>query len=59
MCLAIRIDESTAIFIMSEHKLFNNFLFEQLEKSLPLDHQSIIDASLCKENHIFLLYEKQ
>ena len=58
MCLAIMIDSQTAIFIMSEHPMYQTFLFEQLGKVLPLDYNKIIEASICTENNIFVIYKK-
>lgn len=59
MCLAIRIDEETAIFIMSEHPSYEEFLFEQLGKAVELNYELIIKASTCTENSVFVVYEKK
>lgn len=59
MCLAIRIDEETAIFIMSEHPSYRSFLFDQLGKAIKLDYDAIIKASTCTENHIFVVYKRE
>lgn len=59
MCLTIRINEETAIFIMSEHRSYEEFLFEQLGKAVELDYELIIKASTCTENNIFVIYEKK
>lgn len=59
MCLAIRIDDETAIFIMSEHQSYNHFLFDQLGKAISLDYEEIIKASTCTENNIFLIYKRK
>ena len=59
LCLAIRIDRETAIFIMSEHNDFKSFLFDQLGKSFPLDYEKITEASSCTENKLFVIYERK
>ncbi len=59
MCLAIRIDKETAIFIMSEHELYKSFLFDQLGKTIALDYEKIIQASMCIENNVFVIYKKK
>ena len=59
MCLAVRIDEETAIFIMSEHPDYEQFLFDQLGKVIELDYELIIKASTCIENNVFVIYEKK
>lgn len=59
MCLAVRIDEETAIFIMSEHPDYEQFLFDQLGKVIELDYELIIKASTCIENNLFVIYEKK
>lgn len=59
MCLAVRINEETAIFIMSEHPCYNEFLFDQLGKEIQLDYDSIIKASTCTENDIFVVYKRE
>lgn len=58
MCLAIRIDKETAIFIMSEHPSYETFLFEQLGKAIQIDYQAIIKASTCTDNNVFVLYKR-
>ncbi len=58
MCLAIRIDSETAIFIMSEHNMYKTFLFDQLGQAIELDYQQIIDAAMCKDNHVFVIYRR-
>ena len=58
MCLAIDVGNDTAIFIMSEHKCFSTFLFDQIGKILPIDFQKVIDASMCIENNVFEIYRK-
>lgn len=59
MCLAIRIDADTAIFIMSGHPLFKKFLFDELGKLVETDYQAIIQSSTCIENNIFILYKRE
>ncbi len=59
MCLVIRIDKETAIFIMSEHPSYRSFLFDQLGKAIKLDYDTIIKASICTENHIFVIYKRE
>lgn len=56
MCLAIRVDKETAIFIMSEHPSYKCFLFDQLGKELSLDYNKIIEASVSVENKVFVIY---
>lgn len=58
MCLAIDVGNDTAIFIMSEHKCYSTFLFDQIGKILPIDFQKVIDASMCIENNVFEIYRK-
>lgn len=59
MCLAIRIDKETAIFIMSEHKSYKAFLFDQLGKTIDLDYKKIIEAATCIENNVFSIYKSK
>ena len=58
MGLAIDVGNDTAIFIMSEHKCFNDFLFEQIGKVLSIDYQKVIEASSCIERNVFEIYRK-
>ena len=58
MGLAIDVGNNTAIFIMSEHKCFKDFLFEQIGKVLPIDYQKVIEASTCIEQNVFVIYRK-
>ena len=58
MCLAICINQNTVIFIMSEHPLYQTFLFDQLGKSIELNYDNVIKASTCTDNNTFLLYKK-
>ena len=59
MGLAVRIDNETAIFIMSEHRDFRTFLFDSLGKAIPLDYGKITEASSCIENKLFVIYERK
>ena len=56
MGLAIEVGINDVIFIMSEHKCFNSFLFDQVGKVLPIDFQKVIDASTCTDNGVFEIY---
>lgn len=56
MGLAIDVGNDDVIFIMSSHRCYQEFLFEQIGKVLPLDYQKIIDASSCTENKVFEIY---
>lgn len=58
MGLAIDVGNNTAIFIMSEHRCFKDFLFEKIGKVLPIDYQKVIEASACVENNVFEIYRK-
>ena len=58
MGLAVDVGNDTAIFIMSEHRCYKTFLFDQIAKVFPIDYQKIIDASICTENNIFEIYKK-
>lgn len=58
MGLAIDVGNDTAIFVMSEHKCFQEFLFEQIGKVLPIDFQKVIEASSCIERNVFEIYRK-
>ena len=58
MGLAIDVGQDTAIFIMSEHRCYKEFLFDQLGKILPIDYQKIIEASTCIENNVFEIYKR-
>lgn len=57
--LAIDVGNNDVIFILSEHKCFSPFLFDQIGKALPIDYQKVIDASACTENNIFEIYVKE
>lgn len=58
MCLALRINSETAIFIMSEHPCYGTFLFDQLGKTLELDYNMMIKASTCIENNVFVIFKR-
>lgn len=58
MCLVIRIDSETAIFIMSEHPLYKKFLFDELTSIIEVDYNVIIEAAVCCDNKIFIIYKK-
>lgn len=58
MTLAMRADDGTAFFVMSEHRDYDSFLFDQLGKEFELDYQPIIAASQSIENKIFILYKR-
>jgi len=58
MGLAIEVENGDVIMIMSEHKCFSPFLFDQIGKALPVDYQGIIDASASTSNGVFEIYEK-
>lgn len=58
MCLVIRIDKETAIFVMSGHPRYERFLFDELTTLIEIDHGKIIEASVCMENNIFFIYKK-
>lgn len=59
MGLAIDVGNNDVIFIMSEHKCFSPFLFDQVGKALPIAFQKIIDASSCTANGEFEIYVKE
>ena len=59
MGLAVDVGNDTAIFIMSEHRCYKNFLFDEIAKVLPIDYQKIIEASTCIENKVFEIYRKK
>lgn len=59
MGLALRIDSETAVFIMSSHPDYKNFLFDEFGKTVAIDYNEIIKASTCTENKIFVIYKKE
>ena len=56
MGLAIEVGNNNVIFIMSGHRCYKSFLFDQIGKALPIDYQKIIDASACTTNNVFEIY---
>lgn len=58
MCLALRIDSETAVFVMSEHPQYSGFLFDELKTLIKIDYSKVIEASSCTENNIFFLYQR-
>lgn len=58
MCLAIRIDSETAVFVMSEHPQYSGFLFDELKTLIEIDYGKVIEASSCTENNIFFIYKR-
>lgn len=58
MCLVIRIDKETAVFIMSEHPRYETFLFDELKTLVQIDYNVVIKASVCTENNMFFLYKR-
>lgn len=59
MCLAIRIDSETAIFIMSAHPCYKSFLFDELPMIIGVDYEQIIKASQCIERAVFPIYNRR
>lgn len=58
MCLALRIDSKTAVFVMSGHPCYEAFLFDELKTLIKVDYSKVIEASACTENNIFFLYRR-
>ena len=58
MCLAVRIDNDTAVFVMSEHPQFEGFLFNEFKTLIDIDYRKVIEASSCTKNKIFFLYQR-
>ncbi len=58
MCLAVEVGDDDVVFIMSEHRCYKSFLFDQIGKALPIDYEKIIEASACTENCMFEIYTK-
>lgn len=58
MCLALRIDSETAIFVMSGHPQYSGFLCDELKTLIKIDYGAAIEASTCTENKIFFLYRR-
>ena len=59
MGLAVNVGNDTAIFIMSEHRCYKDFLFNQIAKVFPIDYEKIIEASTCIENRVFPIYKRE
>ena len=59
MGLLIDVGNNDLISIMSEHKCYVPFLFDQAGKALPIDFQKIIEASTCTDNGVFEIYAKE
>lgn len=59
MCLAIRINAETAIYIMSEHPLFKKFLFDELTTIIDIDHDKMMKVTTCTETKIFVMYKRK
>jgi len=55
VCLAVDVGENV-IFVMSGHRCYFSFLYDQIGKILPLDYQKIINASRCIDNNLFEIY---
>ena len=59
MGLEIELRDNKVIMILSGHKCFKSFLFDQIGKVLPIDYKKIIDASSCTDNRTFELFKKR
>ncbi len=59
MGLAIEFINGDVIFITSDHRCYESFLFDQIGKALPIDYQQIIEASSCTENRVFEIYVRE
>lgn len=59
MALAFRMKDGTAVFILSGHRDYEAFLFDQLGKAVQIDYEAIIQASACTENKIFIIYKQE
>lgn len=59
MCLVIFADNNFVFLVMSEHRCFRPFLFDQIGKVLPIAYQKIIDATTCTKKNIFEIYIKE
>jgi len=59
MGLVIDVGNNDVIYILSEHKCFTPFLFDQIGKALPVDYQKIIEASTYTDEGVFELYVKE
>ena len=54
MFVAFRDDRE--IYVPSEHRCYEPFLFDEIGKVLPIDHKKIIEASSCTDNELFIIY---
>ena len=59
MGLEIDVGNNDMLLIMSEHKCYIPFLFDQAGKVLPIDFQKIIEASTCTDKGVFEIYAKE
>lgn len=59
MGLEIELRDNKVIMILSGHKCFKSFLFDQIGKVLPIDYKKIIDAASCTDNRTFELFKKR
>ncbi len=59
MCLAVFADNNIVFLVMSEHRCFKSFLFDQIGRVLPIDYQKIIDASTCTKKNIFEIFIRE
>ena len=59
MGLAIEFINGDVIFIMSDHRCYESFLFDQIGKVLPIDYKKIIEASSCTDNRVFEIYVRE
>lgn len=59
MCLAVDVGNNNVIFIMSAHKCYKSFLFDQLGKALTIDYEKIIAAASCVTRNVFEIYVKK
>ena len=59
MCLAVDVGNNNVIFIMSAHKCYKSFLFDQIGKALPIDYEKIIAAASCVTRNVFEIYVKK
>ena len=59
MALAVDAGNNNVIFIMSSHRCYKSFLFDQIGKALPIDYLKIIEATTCTTNNVFEIYVKK
>ena len=50
--------EAKNVFILSGHRDYDPFLFQQLGKSIEIDYEAIIQASAYTDNKIFRIYKR-